>query len=410
MKRLLYLTADGVLEALGFSQVVRVIEALAKRGWQYELFSLEKPKDLERTARVREVRERLARAGIEWRYEPWAVGGSGRDAVQNELALIRFALQRARRGGLDAIHARAYHGAVAAFACKSAYGTPYLFDTRSYWFDERLEEGRWFTSPVRLGLARGVEHQLFAQAAGVVTLTELQADDVRQGAFGPNGARPVQCITTTADFDDFVRKPLAELRRVPGALVEQLRGRRVLGIVGSLNRSYLVKETLELIRLVQQRDPRAWLLVLSAQQAEYEAAARAAGLPLDRLTVTRADHDAMPEYLSLLDWSPLLLQPASRAKRASMPTKLAEFFACGVRPAQFGCSSEVSDWVRRAGTGVVLPSVEPGELARAADVIAASTRDEAALQAGRERAAEHFSLASGTDKYDAVLRQMARLP
>lgn len=54
-----YLTADGLLEPIGFSQVVRVIEALARRGWRYRVVSLERPQDLARESRVREVRQRL---------------------------------------------------------------------------------------------------------------------------------------------------------------------------------------------------------------------------------------------------------------------------------------------------------------------------------------------------------------
>ena len=52
---LLYVTSDGLLESLGFSQVVRVIEGLAARGWQYQVLSLEKPADLQRVDRVRAV-------------------------------------------------------------------------------------------------------------------------------------------------------------------------------------------------------------------------------------------------------------------------------------------------------------------------------------------------------------------
>ncbi len=407
MSTLLYLTADGVLEALGFSQVVRVIESLAQRGWPYELISLEKPKDLEREARVRFVRARLEKAGIRWHIHPWAVGGRPGDAAKNELALVGAALARCKRGDVLAVHARAYHSAFAALACKTAWKTPYLFDTRSYWFDERLEEGRWFTTPVRLGLARGVEHQLFAQAGGLVTLTELQADDVRGGAFGPNGSRPVQCITTTADFEDFQRRPSSQCTAVPLEIRERLAGKKVLAIVGSLNRSYLVDETMTLLRLALERDATAHVLVLTAQQAEYEEKVRSAGIDAARVTITRAEHDAMPQWLSLIDWGVLLLQPASRAKRASMPTKLAEFFACGVRPVQFGCSTEVSGWVRTVGTGLALNAVDSASLAAAADFIAQTPRDEALMASGRDRAQEHFSLASGTDKYESVLRGMS---
>ncbi len=401
MKQLLYLTADGVLQPLGFSQVVRVVEGLARRGFRYRLFSLEREQDLAREARVREVRSRLNAAGVIWQWAPWREGGGGKAALDNEVALIRAATQTSAVGG---IHARAYHSAVAALTRHTVDRVPYLFDTRSYWFDERLEEGRWFTSPLRLGVARGIEHQLFSQASAVVTLTDLQADDVRQGRFGPSRHRAVQCITTCADYDDFTRQPASECRRVPADVRARLSGQRVIGVIGSINRSYLVTETLELCRLMLERDSQAHLLILSGQQREYAERLEALKVDPSRYTITRADHDAMPQWLSLIHWAPLLLQPDSPAKRASMPTKLAEFFACGVQPIHFGCNVEVGQWVQRSGLGFSLPDVSPRSLAAAADRVVSQQRP-VDLPAAREHTRGHFSLEAGLQKYEQVLTQ-----
>jgi len=386
--------------------VARVVEGLSRRGWAYDILSLEKAPDLERTGRVREVEQRLARAGVTWHRSPYDWSRSGGAAVKNLGTLARQAVRLAMRGRVRAIHARAYHGAFAGLAAWTAAGLPYVFDARSYWIDEKLEEGRWFTTPVRLGLARGLEHQLFARAAGVVTLTELQASDVRAGRFGANGDRPVVCVPTTADYEDFRRRPPAELTRVPAGVRARLAGKLVLAVIGSINRSYLVDETLDLARRVMARRPDAHLLILSGQQQEYEDRLVAIGVDTARVTQAKADHDAMPQWMSLLDWCLLLLNPASPAKRASVPTKLAELFASGVRPAQFGCNAEVSEWVRRAGSGFVLPSVEAGALEDAARRIAEWQGDAASLARAREITAAHFSLQTGLERYDGLWRRV----
>ena len=107
------MTADGLLEPLGFSQVVRVVEGLARRGWPYEIFSLEKAPDLERTDRVGALRSRLNAAGINWKFATYAGDGTAASAARNEAALVSAA---ARTPHVVGIHARAYHSAVAAFA------------------------------------------------------------------------------------------------------------------------------------------------------------------------------------------------------------------------------------------------------------------------------------------------------
>lgn len=398
---LLYLTVDGLLQPLGFSQVVRVVEGLARRGWPYQVFSVERPDDLADEPRVRWLRQRLAAAGVEWRFVPFDRGEGAGAAARNEAALIKAAVSWR---GISGIHARAYHAGVAALARWYRDGTPYLFDARSYWFDERIEEGRWFTSPLRIGVARGVETQLFACARAVVALTELQASDVRQGRFGRSRHAAVECIPTCADFDDFRRRSVDECTNVPSALRQGLEGKLVLGLVGSINGSYLVDETLALARHVLERSSSGRLLVVSAQRDEYRRRLLALGLDEARFSIARANHDDMPQWLSLMHWGMLLLTQGSPAKRASMPTKLAEFLACGVRPIQFGCNGEVSEWVLRTGSGLVLPDVSASSLAEAASVIAQRrTGDAEAVARARQIALQHFSLEAGLDRYERTL-------
>jgi hypothetical protein len=405
-KSILYVTADGLLEPIGFSQVVRVVEGLVRRGWQYEIISLERRSDLDDQGRVRALHERLASSRIAWRYHPYRTGGTARAAVSNELALVQSVARRTREQRFSAVHARAYHGAVAGLAARLAARTPFLFDARSYWFDERLEEGRWLTSPARIAVARRVERALFTRAAGVVTLTELQADDVRSGKFG-TPPRSVRCITTCADFEEFARRSPEQCTRVPESVRARFRGKLVLGIVGSINASYLVDESLRLAKLVVELEPRAHLLIVSRQTKEFEARVERAGIAPSRVVITSAEHQAMPEWLSLIDWGLLLLNPSSPAKRASMPTKLGEFFAAGVRPVQFGCNREVTDWVRRTQSGFVLEQTGEPDLRAAAERIASTPVDPAAAERARSTAESHFSLASGLEKYDRVLRAVA---
>jgi glycosyltransferase involved in cell wall biosynthesis len=406
-RRILFLTVDGLLQGLGYSQVVRVVEGLAKRGYQYDIGSLERPNDLERNEARSALEARLASVGVRWFFEPYDTSGSARTAASNLGRLVQLVAERTATNDYGLLHARSYLAAMPAMMALATRRVPYLFDVRGYWIDERIEEGRWFTNPVAEKVARAAEQAQFRAAAGVVTLTELQADDVRNGAFGPRRGRPVVAIPTCADYDEFQMCRGEAYRTVPPDVLSKLEGRLVLGFVGSLNRSYLSDEAARLARLVLHRRDDAFVLALGTQRTEYANLFARHGIPPDRFIVQPVDHREMPEWMSLIRWGILLLD-SPRAKRGSMPTKLAEFFAAGVRPIQHGCNAEVSEWVQRAGSGYVLPDLTEAELVRAADFVCASRGDEDELRRrARGRTEGHFSLAAGVARYEDVLARAA---
>jgi hypothetical protein len=399
VKHVLAITFDGVLQPIGYSQVARVVIGLARRGVPYALVSMERERDLADRAHVARVRARLDEAGVPWQPAPFAEGGGGGAMALNVARAFVAAARTARRVSPGVVHARAFAGAVVARALRVVHRCPYLLDVRAYWIDEQVEEGRRFRAPGAYRAAKALERDLVASAAGFVTLTALQADDVRSGVLGPPRGQPIEVIPPCADYDEFTldAAPPPELARFAGEAP-------LVAIIGALNRSYLLAESVRLARLVLARSA-AKLVVLSAQAAAWGAVLDAGGVPRDRVLLTSVRHDRMPQWMPHLG-SAILLLRSPFAKRASMPTKLAEFFASGVRPLQHGCNSEVSAWVRRAGSGLVLDDVSEPALEAAADVVASGAPDRAALRRAREATRGHFSLESGLDRYQRILERI----
>ena len=405
--KLLYVSFDGVLQPLAFSQVVRPIAALAKRGFDYHLLSCERPKDLADPEKVRHVREALG--DVRWTSVEVEVAGSGRRAAESLGRTIATAHAIAHRENVDLVHARAHQGALVSRSVKATLGVPYLFDVRGTWVEERRD---WFGRPAAYAAGKLVERSLFASASGFVTLTQLLANDLAAEC-GRDG-RPLRVITTCADFDRFSLRPagpraVSDANGPGGDLKRRLVDRVVIGIVGALNSSYNVGATMGLARRILAASPRTHLLVLSQQTDAYGELLTREGLPADRWSVTAAPHHEMADWLRNIDWGFLLLHEVA-AKRGSMPTKLAEFFASGVRPMAYGCNSEMMSWVRRTGSGLALDSLDDDALDDAARRVAAhaehgsSADDHASLARAREIARPHFSNEAGVKSYEELLR------
>jgi len=131
-----------------------------------------------------------------------------------------------------------------------------------------------------------------------------------------------------------------------------------------------------------------------------------AQVPQQNYSVISAEHREMPVLLAKLDWG-LLLNENGAGKRGSMPTKLAEFFAAGVRPIQYGCNPEVADLVRASGSGIVLGGLSPVDLDQAAKVIANTQPEEASIEEARRRMRPYFGLEAGVAAYEDLLKEVS---
>lgn len=407
--RALYLTPDGLLEPLGYGQVVRVVLGLARRGIQYRILSLERPRDVARTDAVARLKGELAEAGVSW--EPLRYDSSGRwaTALGNVARMVRTADRLARE--VEVVHARGYHSAFAGLLSPRRLWTgrpPLLFDTRAYWFDERREQGRWFDRDLLYRSVKQVERQMYARSAGVVTLTALSADDIRSGRLGPVPARvPVEVIPTVVDFDAFEPRRRDAARARLAARFPTLGDGPVVGFVGSINSWYRVDDSLALVAAMVRRDPSVRFVGLSAAHEELERRLERLGVPAHARLCTRVDHADMPSLLPALDWGLMLLVDASFAKRASMPTKLGEFLAAGVAPIHTGCNAEVGRWVEETGSGISLAKLEPADLPGLAERLLTRPPTEEARLTARDRAREHFGLDRAIDRYARLLERVA---
>jgi len=392
--RVTHVSLDGLSTPLGQSQVLAVSERLHSMGWECTILSLE-PEPSGDGAFDR-LYARMALSGVRWQHRPYRRGRVG--AVKNVLsmtAMIRDAWETT-----DLFHCRSYFGAFFPAAADVFQSVPYVFDTRGYWVDEKIEDGRWFQDVASRAIARRVERELYERASGVVSLTELAAEDVRNGRFGRR--HPEQrsiCIPTCVDYSKF--------RMEKGAAPNDfLNDGPIIAYVGSLNPSYEYRKALELAALILKRVPQAKFLALTSQIPEMSSLSDEFAIPTNRRLITGVANDQIHVWLPWIDFGLTLLVNPIQAKRASMPTKLGEFFATGIAPISHGANSEVTDWVNRAGSGMVLEDLSSDSLERAADFVARGVPDVQVLERARLATEEHFSLDSGAKRYDTLFRRV----
>jgi glycosyltransferase involved in cell wall biosynthesis len=401
--RILYITFDGVMQPLGRSQVLSYLFGLSERGRNFTLISLEREDDLRNESQVRSIENELSRRGIRWLRYPFLSGGV-KAVFINCWVVLSAAYRTSREDQIVLTHGRSYVPTFIGWILKRLKGIPYIFDMRGYWIDELADEGRWFHSRLAYKTGKLIERTLLNQAAAIVTLTTLHASDLRSGILKEQPAKLITTITTCADYDEFA--PQGESREaVPQEVREKLAGKLVVGLVGSVNTSYCIEESLSLFDSLLAIRPDSHLLCITRQLSLMADLLQQQGINRSSYTLVSVDHRDMSEWLRYMDWALLLLNKRP-SKRGSMPTKLAEFFSSGVRPIQYGCNDEVSEKVREAGSGIVLDSLSPEELRRAASIVAATTLKSEDILNAREITRSHFGLDSGINKFATLFQQL----
>ncbi|QED28703.1 glycosyltransferase family 4 protein [Microvenator marinus] len=390
-----YVTFDGIMEPLGESQVVRFVEGInAVCDVKFTIVSLEKGSDLRNLVRQNEMRRRLLQQGIDWVFEQYRAGAVG---VCGNLALIaRIVGQIADNQGIDLLHARSYLPALVCETMQVAHDIPVIFDFRGYWIDERIEEGRWFTNPLSIEVGRMIERHLFQNATAIVSLTHTAAKDIQEGRFG-NVSAPIVVIPTCVDTVRFNLSHRMAPRPAP------LAGKNVIGWVGSLNTSYLVDESLELTRWILDEDPNAFFFALTKQVSDFRERALRRGVPQARMLIQSVEHSEVPRWMGCMDWGLLLLKE-NVAKRASMPTKLAEFLACGVRPIYHSCNEDMANVMMKSQSGI---RVDLGRALR--DIAMEVTRsDKVSVDNGWDPVETHLGLRAGVERYARLYRTLSQ--
>jgi glycosyltransferase involved in cell wall biosynthesis len=239
-------------------------------------------------------------------------------------------------------------------------------------------------------------------------LTELQAVDLRGKPFKGPPEKLIRTIPTCADYFEFSPEA-GNVETIPEAIRERLKGKLVIGLVGSINASYRIAESLSLFDILRKHRPDSHLLCLTRQTANLQTLLLEHGIPDSAYTLATVRHEDMPEWLPQMHWGLLLLNTRF-SKRGSMPTKLAEFFSSGVRPIQYGCNEEVSDNVRQAGSGIVLDSLSEEDLRAAALSVATTSLESSVTIKAREATRPHFSLEAGIKKYADLFDELLLLP
>jgi glycosyltransferase involved in cell wall biosynthesis len=398
MTRALYITYTGLLDPLGQSQVLQYVLGLAPRH-KMVVLSYEKPENLADTARLTELEDRLKAAGVTWHSRIWHRKPGIPATVYDINRGIAQATRIVRENDIQIVHCRSYIGSMIGLAVKKRTGVRLIFDMRGFWPDERVEGGIWRAGSLPYRYFKRVERKLFQKADHVVSLTRAGVREIAAMPYLAGRMPPVSVIPTCTNLDMFHPVPTP-------------RQGFTLGYVGSVGSWYMFTEVAQAVaRLFEMRPDARFLVINKGGHDLIRSELEKAGVDLSRVEIRQVPFDQVAEQIGRMDAGIFFIKPVW-SKRASCPTRMGEFLACG-KPclANAGCGDVEEDFAQTQ-TGVTLRStddqgVDMSGLDAALERLITLSTDPQMQTRCRTAAEERFSLGGAIEEYDSIYQRLA---
>lgn len=407
MKQVLYLSYDGMTDPLGQSQVIPYLAGLSRKGYKFHLISFEK-KDAFLKDGVY-IKKLLEQSNITWHPLSYTKKPPVLATVYDLWRMKRLGRKLIREHHIEMVHCRSYISAMAGLAFQRKLKTPFLFDMRGFWADERVDGKLWnLNHPLYkkvYDFFKAKEREFLSEAAGVISLTENARIDIDERQLRTESQLPVQVIPCCADLNHFNRDKIS--KDAQATFRKQLKieeSRFTIGYLGAIGTWYMLDEMLEFFsRLLKSKPHAVFIFITHEPAATILNAGAKFGISEQNLRVIAASRNDVPALLSLLSVSLFFIRP-SYSKKASSPTKQGEIMGMGI---PLICNTGIGDTdfvVNRYGSGRAIDPNQESEVAKLiAEIDQLAALPKAPIIAG---AHDFFSLESGVEKYLSVYRKI----
>jgi len=352
----LYLCYFGLREPLVQTQVLPYLRKLAVAGTKLSLLTFEPATKQWTDKELVQMRTQLAEQGIAWHSLTYHKRPSMLATLYDILAGALLARRLMSNEGVNVLHARA-HVPMAMAMLAAAPKTSIVFDVRGLMAEEYRDAGIWNENSLAFRLVKKLERAGLKRANQVVVLTRRMREWIASERLTtPEKVEVIPCcvdqerFATTCDPD-----------------ISDTTDRFEIIYAGSLVGLYMVEEMGRLFRAIKERQPNAFLRILSVSPPEAGASQLVrAGLSDDDFWIGPVPPGDVPSYLRRARIG-ISFRKATFAQIAASPTKIPEYLAAGIPVVSNAGIGDVDDLLTTEKVGVIVREFDEAGYSRAAD-------------------------------------------
>ena len=391
IKKVLYISPDGILEPLGDSQVLKYLEKLSAN-FSIILVSYKKSVDLSNLRKLEEIKSRCKASNIEWKYKKYRQEIFIASQACNILNFIFFPLFVMMRHKISLIHIRSYMPGLCIPLLSIIFRFKFIFDMRGFWADEKHDRLGWKKESAKYIFFKKLEKYLFKRADAVVTLTHGSKKYINQHFKKP--LRQIFVIRTCVDFKEF---------KLPNKPLEK-KG-LVIGYLGTIDTAYDFDKFLLLIKdLRKYNDSMEIHFLTKASRSQIEPYLIKNGLGDLKYSNQYLGRDELSEAIVKFDILAFCLK-SNFSILASMPTKIGESLACGIPILCNPFNEDIVQIIEHGGVGEIYDFIEPFSKKRYEKLLV-KIKSNSISSLCNEFSRKEFSLESGALSYKEIYQSI----
>ncbi len=393
MAKVLYLSYTGIMQPLGESQVMQYLLGLSVKH-ELDLVSFERKQDVKDVERYKRIKNTLDNAGINWHVRRYHKKPGGLATVYDVLILLVTVTCLQLRYRFNHVHCRSYVPSIAGLLLKRLFKLKFIFDMRGFWPDERVDGNIWPKGSRVYRVAKWFEQRFLISADTIISLTQAGVDEIKQFDYLSGESLSYKVIPTCTNLDIF--KPYQQLE------TETL----TVGFVGSVGTWYLFDEMVRCYKRLTQIRPNIRLLVLNrSEQAYIKSTLRDYAIDMANVEIRAVNYAEVAQYMSKIDIALFFIKPVF-SKKASAPTKMGEFLACGIPCLSNTGVGDVDTILQGSKVGVCISDFDQASFDEGWREVFDLLKSANIKDRCNSVAKQYFSLEKGVDAYDEVYNRL----
>ena len=389
--RILYITYNGAGESIFQSQCLPYLKGLAAKGYRITLITYERD-----DRAYPDCREIFSSIGIGWIRLRYHKAPRLIVTAYDFLLGIFVTCFAVLSKKIDIVHARATHGAVIGAPAAKIFGRKFIFDTRGLDSEEYADAGLISVGSMLHKVLSGLERILFSASDAIVLLSQNSKSLLTEkglGKFLEN--KPTYVIPCVTDLELFKVKARESIALKALKLI----------YIGSIGTWYMLDEMLDFFSVLKQNSPDSKFLIFT-QSEKRSITRKVKELGLENsIDVSYISHGSIPGAIAGADIGISFIKPVS-SKRASSPTKIGEYLACGLPVITNSGVGDVEEMVNSERVGVVIRKFTQDEYSEKIKDVMELLREDSISDRCRKAAESRLSLDTAIDSYSRIYENL----